>query len=128
MTDTPPFEIPSEFRALAETNVEQARAAYCQFMNFLTQATDAYSKAPSSTTLPGLGAIPERALEFTKENAERFFDLANELAHAKDMQEVLTLQSRYVQTQMQSYADQAKELGRLIAKTVPAFGRAIAIP
>jgi hypothetical protein len=83
------------------------------------------SKTPS---LPGLGIIPERTLEFAKENAERFFDLANEIARAKDIQEVLTLQSRYMQTQMQSYAVQAKELGGLVAKTIPTFGRTIAIP
>jgi len=42
--------------------------------------------------------------------------LAGELASAKDVQGVLTLQSRYAQ--IQSYARQAQELGRLMAEAV----------
>jgi hypothetical protein len=42
--------------------------------------------------------------------------LASELANAKDIQDVLAIQSRYAQTQMQAYALQAQELGRLVAE------------
>jgi hypothetical protein len=35
-----PFEIPQQLRELAERNVEQARAAYGQFMDAIAQATD----------------------------------------------------------------------------------------
>ena len=41
MADKPSFEIPPELRDLAEKNVEQARAAYGHFMDFLTQAVAA---------------------------------------------------------------------------------------
>ena len=33
MGDTPSFEIPPQLREMAEKNVEQARAAYGQFMD-----------------------------------------------------------------------------------------------
>ena len=39
-----------------------------------------------------------------------------EVANAKDLQELLSLQSRYVQSQMQWYADQTQEFGKLMAK------------
>ena len=39
MAQTPPFEIPQQLRELAERNVEQARAAYGQFMDAMVQAT-----------------------------------------------------------------------------------------
>ena len=42
--------------------------------------------------------------------------MASELAKAKDLQEVLRLQSNFAQQQMQSYARQAQELGRLMAE------------
>jgi hypothetical protein len=74
--------------------------------------------------LPGLEAVRARAIEFARENGERFFDLASALARANDIQEVLTLQSRYAQTQMQSYAVQAG----MLARVLPAYGRTIAIP
>jgi hypothetical protein len=125
MVDDPRFDIPPELRELVEKNVEQAQAAYGQFIDFLTQVS---SMAPPNKMLPGLEAVRERAIEFAKENGERFFGLANALARAKDIQEVLALQSRYAQTQMQSYAAQANELGGMLARVVPAYGRTIAIP
>jgi phasin len=114
MADKPSFEIPSEIRDLAEKNVEQARQAYGQFMDFMSQAMDAWSGS-SGPEAAGFKAIQERAVAFAKENAERSFALASELARAKDMQDVLTLQSRYVQTQMQTFGIQAQQLSWLMA-------------
>jgi hypothetical protein len=108
------FEIPTEMRELAEKNVEEARVAYGQFMEFMSQAMNAWS----STGAPEAGnfkALQERAVSFAKENAERSFSLASDLANAKDMQDVVTLQSRYVQTQMQTFGIQAQQLSWLMA-------------
>lgn len=114
MGDNPAFEIPPELRDMAEKNVEQARAAYGQFMDFMTQAMGAW-KSSSNAELIGFGTLQEKAVTFAKENAERSFTLASDLARAKDVQEVLTLQSRYVQTQMQTYGIQAQQLSWLMA-------------
>ena len=114
MADQPMFEMPPEMRDLAEKNVEQARMAYGQFMEFMSQAMNAWS----STGAPEAGnfkAIQERAVAFAKENAERSFSLASEIAKAEDAQEVVTLQSRYVQTQMQTFGIQAQQLSWLMA-------------
>jgi hypothetical protein len=108
-----PFEIPPELRELTEKNIEQARAAYGQFMDFLTQAMGASSKASSE-----FRAIQERAVQFARENADRSFSLGHELARANDVQEVLTLQSRYIQDQMQSYARQTEELSHLMSQAM----------
>jgi len=64
----------------------------------------------------GFKVVQERAIQFAKENAEAGFALASELAKAKDLQDVLRLQSNFAQMQMQSYARQAQELGRLMAE------------
>lgn len=118
MADQPSFEIPAELRDLAEKNVEQARAAYGQFTDFLTQAMNAWSSVHSNAMTSGFAAVQEGAVGFAKENAEHSFSLASELARAKDMQEVLSLQSRYAQTQMQAYPIQVQELGRLISNAI----------
>ena len=118
MAETPSFEIPPELREMAEKNVEQARAAYGQFMDFLTQAMGAWANSPGSAELGGFRAVQERAITFAKENAERSFALASELARAQDVQEVLTLQSRYAQTQMQTFGIQAQQLSWLMADAV----------
>lgn len=114
MADKQMFEFPPEMRDFAEKNVEQARVAYGQFMEFMSQAMNAWS----STGVPeseNFRALQERAIAFAKENAERSFTLASDLAKAKDMQEVVTLQSRYVQTQMQTFGIQAQQLSWLMA-------------
>ena len=118
MAETPSFEIPPELREMAEKNVEQARAAYGQFMDFLTQAMGAWATSPGGAELGGFRAVQERAITFAKENAERSFALASEMARAKDVQEVLTLQSRYAQTQMQTFGIQAQQLSWLMADAV----------
>ena len=114
-----PFEIPQQLRELTEKNVEQARAAYGQFMDAMTQAMGMWLKAmPSNEMTSGFEAVQNKATKFAKQNAEAGFQLANEIANAKDIQDVLALQSRYAQSQMQNYALQAQELGRLMAETV----------
>jgi phasin len=114
MADNPSFEIPAELRDMAEKNVEQARAAYGQFMDFLTQAMGAW-KTSGAPEGGGFGTVQEKAIAFAKDNAERSFTLASELARARDVQEVLTLQSRYAQTQMQTFGIQAQQLAWLMA-------------
>ena len=118
MAQNQPFEMPKQLRELAEKNVEQGRAAYAQFMDAMTQAMSVWSTAPSNVMTSGFRDVQELAIRFAKENAEAGFALASELANAKDIQGVMTLQSRYAQTQLQSYARQAQELGRLMAEAV----------
>jgi len=59
-------------------------------------------------------SLRERAIKFAKDNAEAAFAQAEKLAQAKDVQDLMTLQSHYAQAQMRSYATQAQELGRLM--------------
>ena len=118
MVQNPPFEMPKQLRELAEKNVEQARATYAQFMDAMMQAVSVWSTASSNVMTSGFKDVQELAIRFAKENAEAGFALASELANAKDIQGVITLQSRYAQTQLQSYARQAQELGRLMAEAV----------
>jgi phasin len=117
MAQTPPFEIPQQLRELAERNVEQARTAYAQFMDAMVQATGMWTNAmPANVMTAGFKTVQDRAIKFAKQNAEACFSLATELASAKDITDVLAIQSRYAQTQMQAYALQAQELGRLMAE------------
>jgi len=118
MAENQPFEMPKQLRELAEKNVEQARTAYAQFMDAMTQAMSVWSTARSNVMTSGFRDVQELAIRFAKETAEAGFTLASELANAKDIQGVVTLQSRYAQTQLQSYARQTQELGRLMAEAV----------
>jgi hypothetical protein len=55
MAQNKPFELPQQLRELAEKNIEQARAAYAQFMDAMTQAVTAWSTAPSSAATGATG-------------------------------------------------------------------------
>ena len=93
MPEKQDFQIPQQLRDLAENSVEQARLAYGQLMEAVTQAVRAWSTAPSTVMASGFKVVQERAIQFAKENAEAGFALASELAKAKDLQDVLRLQS-----------------------------------
>src|SRR5205085_12636752 len=109
------FEIPQQLRELAEKNVEQASAAYGQFMNAMTQAMNMWwSALPPNEMTSGFKAVQDRAVRFAKQNADAGFALASSLA----IQDVLDLQTHYAQSQMHTYALQAQELGRSMADAV----------
>lgn len=124
MAQNQPFEIPQQLRELTEKNIEQARAVYGQFMDAMTQATGTWLNAmPSNEMTSRFEAVQKKAVKFAKQNAEAGLQLASELANAKDIQDVLALQSRYAQTQMQNYALQAQELGRLMVEAAQSMQR-----
>ena len=112
------FEVPQELRHLAEENVERARQLYVQFMDGVGQAIATWSSASSEVIAPGFREVQERAVKFANENADAAFKLAKDVAHAKDLHELIDLQTRYVQSQMKWYADQTQEFGRLMARAL----------
>ena len=117
------FEVPQELRHLAEENVERARQLYLQFMDGVGQAIATWSSA-SSGVAPGFREVQQRAVRLANENADAAFRLAKDVAQAKDLHELIDMQTRYVQSQMKWYADQTQEFGRLMAKAVSNMHRA----
>jgi hypothetical protein len=105
-------------RQLAEENVERARLLHVQFMDGVGQAMTAWSSASSGAMAPGFNEVQERAVKLANENTDAAFELAKDLAHAKDLHQLIDLQTRYVQSQMKWYADQTQEFGRPMAKAL----------
>jgi phasin len=115
MAETKQTEIPREMREFAVQSVDQARAAYSQLMDAARKAQDMMKTIiPSNPVAQGLSEVQERAMKFTQQNLDASFSLAHELAKAKDLTEVLQIQSRHAQLQMHAYALQAQELGNLV--------------
>lgn len=114
MPDTPQLEIPDTVREMAQNNVEQARAAYTQFMDMARQAQDMVSKSQGAMAASAM-EIQSKAMRYAEQNIDASFNFAADLARARDVREYLEVQSRYAQRQMQAYANQAQELGRLMA-------------
>ena len=117
MAQEPQFEIPTQLRELAEKNIEQARAACGQFMEAARKAQDMLATMlPANPLTGGIKEVQERAMRFTQQNIDANFALASELAKAKDLNEVLEIQSRRAQMQLETYGSQANELVRLMSE------------
>jgi hypothetical protein len=124
MAGPPNFEIPQQLRELTEKNLEQARAGYGQFMDAMTQAMDKWAQgAPANPMTAGFKVVQDRAIKFAKQNAEACFNLASELANAKDLTDVMGIQARHAQTLMQTYALQTQELSRLMMEASQSTGK-----
>ncbi len=109
------FEIPTDMRAFAEKSVEQARQAFDGFITAASRAVSAF-EGQSETARLGAKEVTEKAMDFAQKNIANSFEFVQKLVHAKDFQEVLKLQTDYVKTQMQVFAEQAKELGERTAQ------------
>lgn len=106
----PNYEIPNEMREFAEKSVDQARKA---FEGFVGAAQKAAGQADETTVSvqSNVKAVGGKAMGFAEENIRSAFDHAQKLVRAKDVQEVLALQSEFVKAQMTALQDQAKQLG-----------------
>jgi phasin len=109
------FEIPESVRELAERNVEQARLAYNQFMDMARKAQEAVKKSQGAMAAGALD-IQSKALHYAEENVNTSFSFAADLARARDLKEYIDIQTRYAQKQMQDYAKQAQDLGRMLTE------------
>ncbi len=109
------FEIPAEFRALAEKSVEQARQAFDSIMAAAAQAATRADRQAADARA-GAKEVGELAVRFAERNIAASFDFAQQLARAKDSEEVLALHADYVKRQIAALTDQGKELSKEAAK------------
>ena len=113
---TPNYEIPSDMRDMAEKSVDQVRRA---FDGFMTAAQKAAGQADTtaSSVQTNAKSISTKAMGFAESNIRSAFDLASKLVRAKDLQEVMALQTDYAKTQMTTMQEQARELGTIVQTT-----------
>ena len=114
MQYTPEFEIPATVREIAGRSVEQAKDAYGRFVDAAKQAQDMVAKSTDVMTT-GAKEMNEKVFSFTETNARAAFEVASRLAQARDVKEVLEIQTQFARSQMEAYAQQAQELARIVA-------------
>jgi phasin len=108
------FDISNEMRNFAEKSVEQARVAFDSFVSAAQQAVNtAQSQAINAHT--GAREVGELAMRYAERNISSSFQFAQRLFQAKDPQEVARLHAEYVNSQMATLAEQAKELSQKAA-------------
>lgn len=115
MKDMPNFEIPVQMRQFAEQSVEQAKKAVDGIMAAAHKAVTTIEGQTSAAQASAKDA-GERAMAFAEQNVANSFDFAQKLARAKNIQEVMALQAEYMRQQMQTFSEQAKEVGQSATK------------
>lgn len=110
-----PFEIPTDMRKFAEQSVDQARKAFDGFIAAAHQAVSEM-EGRAHAARSGVMEMSGRAMTFAEKNMAESFDFAKNLVRAKDVEEVLKLQTDYVKKQIATLQEQAKELTDSAAK------------
>lgn len=109
------FEIPKEMRSMAEASFDQARKTFEKFVAS-AQATAGSIEERGETVRAGAKDIGSKAISYAEKNVQASLDYAEALLKAKDLTEVMRLQSEYVQGQMRSLAEQASEMGQMVGR------------
>jgi phasin len=110
------FDIPRDMRSFAEQSVEQARKAFDGFMTAAQKAASSL-EGQASAAQEGAQDMRRKAMNFAEKNVATSFDFAQRLMRAKDVEEITRLQTEFLQSQMQTFAQQAQELGQRATRT-----------
>ena len=102
--DKQPFEALSETGVQAvEQNMEKARGAMDNYFSFLQN-------------IWGSNDLTEKMKTYTARNISASADCMQKLSQAKDFQEVIRIQTEFMQTQMSTFTEQARSLGEAYSK------------
>lgn len=115
--ETPGYDVPPQIRDMAEKSVDQAKKA---FDGFMQQAHKAITTIEGQATAVQAGSkdFNSKAMSFAEANVSASFEFAQSLLKAKDVNDVVRLQTEYMQSQLKAFGEQAKELGAAATKAM----------
>ena len=113
----PPFGIPADMRNLAEQSVEQAKTAFNSFIGAAHDAVNRFD-AQAKAAQAGARGVSEKAVSYAEHNVAAAFDFAQKVVRATSVQDLVKLQTEFVQAQIQALSEQAKDLGETATRNV----------
>lgn len=116
MTQKTGYEIPPEMRDFAERSVDQARKAFDGFMTAAKKATDEVQASTEQARQNTLD-MSVKAMSYAETNVAAAFELAQKMVRARDVSEMMNLQSNFLKSQMESLQGQMKDIGDQVQKT-----------
>jgi hypothetical protein len=118
MQEMPQFaEMPESVRSIMKASIDQARKAFETFISASQQAMSSF-EAPANPATDGLKQLNEKIAEYTRMNADSNFRFALKLADAKQINEVIEMQTHYVREIMEAYAKQMEDIRSLTVRLV----------
>jgi phasin len=106
---------PQAAREFAEKAVAQTREAYERSNSALEAALETLEKSFDAAG-QGAVALNRKIIEIAQRNLNSGFDLANQLAGAKNLAEIVELQAAYWRKQIDALTAQAEEVRSLATK------------
>jgi phasin len=113
--DIPKIEVPAAFREFAETGISQTREVYERLRKGAEQAT-AVMEATCAKSGQGATEYGSKLIEIMHANTDAAFDFADELMSVKSFSEMIELSAMHTRKQLETLADQTKELTALAQK------------
>ncbi|GEO17574.1 TIGR01841 family phasin [Microvirga aerophila] len=113
--------VPEHVRQAAETTLAQAKQAVDQYLH---QATNLQEKVGSSVQAAQASArnMNQNVWAAAEANINAAFDFAQQLVRAKDPQEVVALQQKFLQQQFERMKGQMQEIGGTATRTATEMG------
>jgi phasin len=112
----PPLEIPNEMRAVAQQSVEQAKRAFNSYMPAAQEAVFAFDIWIKASQIAAQD-FRKKAMSFAQRNVLSAFEFSQKIAQAKDVEELIQMQTEFIRSQIQVLNDQVKDLGESATKT-----------
>jgi phasin len=107
--------IPEAVRALAEKSVVQSREAYDRSRDAFEASVATFERSFDAAG-QGAAAFNRKIIDIAQRNLSSVFDLAKNLASAKNLAEIVELQAAYWPKQFSALTAQAEEVHALSTK------------
>lgn len=107
--------VPEAVRSMAEKAVTQSREAYEKAKDSLEEAVETLELSLDKAG-QGAAAINRKVIDIAQTNLNSGFDLAKNLAGAKNMTQIVELQAAFARKQFETVMAQAQEIRELSAK------------
>ncbi len=113
---TPGFEIPAEMKALAEHGIEATRQAFQGYLDAAEKALGTMETATGAQA--GAREVSRKAMGFAQENVIDSFAFIDKLMRARDVEEVVRLQTEFARNQAEKLASQTRALGEAATRAM----------
>jgi phasin len=105
-----PFELPTDVRKMTEQSMDQVRTAINGYLQFFQRAVPG--------NVMGGNELSNKVMNYAERNVANAFEFAQKLVQVKDVQDLVKLQTEFIQSQMQAMTEQAKDLSETATKAV----------
>ena len=107
------FRVPEEMRTMAERSVTQTRQALESFLQAARRTSESMEQT-SDKVQAGTKDMAQKTLSAAEQNLRASLDYAERLVRAKDVQEMVQIQSDFARTQTEAMQAQMKEYGSVM--------------